>query len=156
EAARPGEEGRSHDSFPAEAGDPCVVVTDRPKDLIGLLAQGGRRPVDARRGPRQPDREARLADGSESRLIELDHHLTRDRLLVRERLLEVEHRLEAAVVLGGELCPLIPRTPAKDRRDLLSGVRAWVLELLLLELGTADPVAPVVPELRLEGSQRHP
>ena len=82
--------------------------------------------------------------------------MARDRLLVGERLLEVEDGLEAAVVLGGKRRPLVPRSPAKHGRHLLPRVGARMLELLFLQLRSADAVAPVVPELRLERSKRHP
>ena len=83
-------------------------------------------------------------------LLHLDHHLARADQLGVERLVEVEDRLDAAVVLVVERPPLVAGAGAEDLRDLSPGVGARRLELLLDQVGAIDAVAEGGPELRLE------
>src|SRR5689334_8663747 len=67
--------------------------------LLGVLAEGGRRPGRVPRRAAELDRDSKLADGPEVRLLHLDDHLAGPDELRVERLVEVEDRLDAAVVL---------------------------------------------------------
>ncbi len=55
-------------------------------------------------------------------LIERDDHLALLHQLGVERLVQIEHRLQAAVVLGGELRPFGTRAALEDLHDLLMRV----------------------------------
>src|ERR671917_417029 len=89
-----------------------------------------------------------------TRLVDLDDHLARAHELGVERLVELEHRLEAAVVLRGELAPLLARALQEDPLDLGVRVGARRLELVLDQVLAADSPAPRLPELRLERAER--
>ena len=89
-------------------------------------------------------------------LVELHHHLARAHELRVERLVEVEHRLEAAVVIRGELAPLLARALEEDPLHLGVRLRARRLELLLDQVLAPDAAAPRLPELRLERAERDP
>ena len=69
-------------------------------------------------GAAQLHRQAELADRAELRLVDLDDHLARPDQLGVERLVEVEDRLDAAVVLVVEGAPLVAGAGAEDRGDL--------------------------------------
>ena len=94
--------------------------------------------------------------GAEPRLLHLDHHLAGPDQLRVERLVEVEHRLDAAVVLVVEGLPLVAGARAEDLGDLAPGVGARRLELLLDQVGPLDPVAEGGPELRLQRAAADP
>ena len=87
-------------------------------------------------------------------LNELDDHLARAHELGLERLAEVEHRLEAAVVLGRELPPLVPRMRGEDLLHGTVRVGTGPLKRAVQEVRPLDPVAERLPELRLERAER--
>ena len=119
--------------------------------LVGVLAERRAGALRAARGAAELDREAEQPDGlARAGLVELDDHLALAHQLRLERLVELENRLEAAVVLGGELAPLVPRAPCEHRHDLPMGLGPGRLELMLDQVLAADPLAPRLPELRLE------
>src|SRR6185312_12283743 len=91
-----------------------------------------------------------------ARLVELDHHLARAHELGLERLVEVEHRLQAAVVLGGEGAPLLARARVEYGGDLPVRLAARPRELVLDEILAPDAATPGLPELRLERPQGDP
>ena len=91
-----------------------------------------------------------------ARLVELGDHGALAYQVGGQRLVEVEHRLEAAVVLGRERAPLLARALHEDALDLAVGGRARGLELLLDQVLPAHAAAPRGPELRLQRAQRHP
>src|SRR6476646_7939364 len=86
----------------------------------------------------------------------LDDHLARAHELRAQRLVELQHRLQAAVVLAGERLPLRARALHEDRLDLAVRLRAGTLELLRAQVLAADAVTPRLPELRLQRTERHP
>jgi hypothetical protein len=89
-------------------------------------------------------------------LVELHHHLPGPDELRVERLVQVEHRLEAAVVLGRELGPLVARAPEEDPLHLCVRFGPRRVELALDQVLPADAAAPGLPELRLERTERDP
>ena len=91
-----------------------------------------------------------------ARLVQLHHHLARLYELAVECLVEVEDGLEAAVVVAGELVPLVARALQEDALHLGVRHRAGALELLLDQVLAPHAAAPRGPELRLQRSQRHP
>src|ERR671917_627490 len=91
-----------------------------------------------------------------TRLVDLDDHLARAHELGVERLVQLEHRLEAAVVLRGELAPLLARALAEDLLDLRVSLGAGAVELPLDQVLAADAAAPRLPELGLECPERDP
>ena len=88
-------------------------------------------------------------------LVELDDHLARAHERGVERLLELEHRLQAAVVLGRERRPLRARAGGEDRLDLAVGRGRRRVELALEQVLAPDARAPRRPELRLERAEGH-
>ena len=121
-----------------------------------MLAERRRRQLDARRGPRELDREAELLDLAHLGLLVADHHLALAHQLGLERLVEVEDRLDHRVVLVVEGLPLGAALRLEDLRDLAVGVRAGLLELLLDQVLAADRLAEAHPELRLERAAGDP
>ena len=99
---------------------------------------------------------AELAHRAEPWLLHLDHHLAGADQLRVERLVDVEDRLDAAVVLVVEGLPLVAGARAEDLGDLAPGLRAGRLELLLDQVGPVDPVAEGGPELRLQRAAGDP
>ncbi len=91
------------------------------------------------RGPRELHRDPELphapiwrslgGDSARAWLADLDDHPARVHQLALERLLELEDRLQAAVVLGAELLPLRARALAEDPLELRVGLRSRRLEL---------------------------
>ena len=94
--------------------------------------------------------------GPGARLLDLDDHLARAHELGLQRLVELQHRLEAAVVLVVERPPLGAGALREHRLDLAVHVRADGLELALDQVLAADAATPRGPELRLERSERDP
>src|SRR3954447_14382272 len=141
-----------------ERGDGLVVVAGVAQDTGGVLAQArAGRAVGVARRARELDRDAEQADGLPGpRLVELGDHLARPDQLGVQRLVEAEDGLQAAVVLAGEGRPVLARARLEDLLDLRVRLAAGALELLLDEVLAADPAAPVLPELRLQRTQRHP
>ena len=87
-------------------------------------------------------------------LVELDDHLALLDQVGFERLAEVEHRLEAAVVVGGELRPLGAGPLLEDLLDLGVGLRAGRIEgVARSRSGALDPLAERRPELGLERAE---
>src|ERR1019366_3778087 len=72
------------------------------------------------------------------------------------RLVELEHGLQAAVVLPGKRLPRGARARTEDLLDLDVSRRARALELRSDELLASHPPAPRLPELRLERPQADP
>ena len=89
-------------------------------------------------------------------LLDLHDHLARPHQLRLERLVELQDRLQAAVVLRRELEPLGACARAEDPLHLAVDLRAGQLELRRHEILAPDPLAPRAPELRLQRAQRHP
>ena len=94
--------------------------------------------------------------GPKRGLVDLDHHLPRPDQLRVERLVDVEDRLDAAVVLVVEGSPLLARAAPEDLGDLAPAVRARRVELALDQVGPLDTVAEGGPELRLERAAADP
>src|SRR5205085_3948667 len=112
---------------------------------------------DVARGAAELDRDPDLAHRAlRAGLGDLDDHLTLAYELGGERLVELEQRLQAAVVLARERLPLVARARAEDLDDLGVRVGARPLELRGDQILSADAPAPRLPELRLERAQRHP
>ena len=84
-------------------------------------------------------------------LLDLDHHLARADQLRVERLVDVEDRLDAAVVLVVEGLPLLAGAGAEDLGDLAPGVGAGRVELRLDQVGALDPVAEARPRTSAPG-----
>ena len=131
-------------------------VAGLAQDLLGVLAEGRRRAGRVAGGAAHLHREAELAHRAEPGLLDLDHHLARPDQLRVERLVEVEDRLDAAVVLVVEGEPLVAGAGAEDLGDLAPGVGARRLELLLDQVGAVGAVAEGGPELRLQGAAADP
>ena len=72
-----------------------------------------------------------------------------------ERLVEVEHRLEAAVVLAGERRPLVARPLREDRLDRALRLAARRVEVALDQVLAPDAAAERLPELGLQRAERH-
>ena len=103
----------------------------------------GQAPRVARRA-RELHRHAELADRPlGARLVDLDDHLALAHELGLQHLVELEHRLQAAVVLAGERLPLVARPRREDRLELAVGVAAGRLELVLDQVLAADAAAEV-------------
>ncbi len=108
--------------------------------------------------PAELDRHAQLADRARSTpgwsisttILALAHQLR------AERLVQLQDRLQAAVVLAREGLPLLTGAPPEDLLHLCVRRRAGVLELRRDQLLVADPPAPGRPELRLQRAQRDP
>src|SRR5215210_4311668 len=144
----------------------CVEAFGGPRflqrlDLLGRVARVGqhihrvlperrRRAVHLRRRPRELDREAELSHLAELRLLVGDHHLALAYKRGLERLVEVEDRLDHRVVLVVERAPLLARLGLEDLGDLAMSVGIGLLELMLDQVLTPDPLAEAGPELRLE------
>ena len=79
-----------------------------PSPGPGARAGSAGRPAQLDRRPEQLDRPFGAG------LRDLDDHLSRRDQLGVERLVELEHRLQAAIVLGGELAPLLARAARED------------------------------------------
>ena len=122
-----------------------------------VLAENRSGPLRSAGRPPQLDRHAELAHGPlGARLIELHDHLSRAHELRVERLVQVEQRLEAAVVVRRELRPLVARAPEEDPLHLGVRLGAGRVELALDQVLAPDAPAPRLPELRLERTERHP
>src|SRR5688572_25266820 len=107
-----------------------------------VLAEHGPRCAQAPGRARHLDRHAELLDARCPGLIELDDHLACPHELRFERLVQVEHWLEAAVVLRGELAPLLARALEEQALDLRVRLRARRLELLLDQVLAPNALAP--------------
>src|SRR5947209_4851790 len=125
--------------------------------LIGVFSEGG---AGSTRGLGR--RTAQLEGRSEepdgplsSRLDQLDNHLPRAHEVRGQRLVEIEHRLQAAVVLGGKLLPLGARARGEDLTDGAMRLRARRIEGVVDEILAVYAPAELGPELRLERAQRH-
>jgi hypothetical protein len=115
-----------------------------------------RRPGGVARSPAEFDGNAEQLDRAlRPRLRELHHHLAGGNQLRGQRLLEAEHRLQAAVVIGGEGAPLVARARQKDRRDLGVGLRVRPVKRVVGEIRATHAVAERLPELRLQRAERH-
>ena len=124
---------------------------------MGVLTERRARPAGRARRPRELDGNPELSHwAGGSWLVERQHHLARADELRLERLVEVEHRLEAAVVGGAELRPLVAAARGEDGLDLGVRGRAGAFELPLDDVLAPHPPAPRLPELGLERAERHP
>ncbi len=126
--------------------------------LVGVLAERRRRPLDRGRGAARASPGSRAgAPVAERRAARARRPSPRSRTSSElERLVEVEDRLDAAVVLVVERAPLL----AGPRRKI-SATSAWAsdpgaLELLLDQVLAADAAAPGLPELRLQRAAGDP
>jgi hypothetical protein len=73
-----------------------------------------------------------------------------------QRLVEVEHGLQAAVVLGREGAPLLAGALGEDLLDRSVRVAPRAGDLVLDEVLAPDPATPRLPELRLQRAEGHP
>src|SRR5205085_6979669 len=129
--ARAGGGARNRAGF-LERLDVLARVTERLEDLARVLAECRAGALGAGRCAPELDRGPDLAHRTVGAgLVELDDHLARAHELRVERLVEIEQRLETAVVLRGELGPVVARALEEDPLDLGVRVGARPLELLL-------------------------
>ena len=114
-----------------QRADLVLGVAELAQQLLGVLAERGARPLRRVAGrARQLHRHAELAHRlGDARLVDLDDHLARAHVRGVEHLVEVEHGLEAAVVLGGERGPLGARARGDDLLDRAVRRRAGRVEL---------------------------
>src|SRR6202035_5144990 len=124
-------------------------VARREQRFLGVLAE--RRPGKAAvlaGSAGQLDRNSELANGPlGARLLELHHHLTLAHELGLERLVELEQRLQAAVVAARELLPVRAGAALENLPHLVVRGGAGPLELLRHEVLALDAPAPRLPEL---------
>jgi hypothetical protein len=122
---------------------------------VGVLPESGARALGPSGAPGELDRHAELAHRPGSGLLDLHHHVARADELRRERLVELEDRLEAAVVLRSERPPLLARSLEEDPLHLGVGARTGRVELALDQVLAAHPAAELLPELGLERAEGH-
>ena len=88
-------------------------------------------------------------------LGELHHHLARRHQLGVQRLVELQHRLQAAVVLGGERAPLLAGARGEDRRTPRDAAsEPGGSKACSTRSSRPTPSAERLPELRLQRAQR--